>query len=711
LKNKSAYLAQRSARVLAKTFQEIMSETPIGKNEFLNELNAIVEQNMGNEHFGVSELADAMNMSRSNLLRKVKKETNLSVSQLISQVRLTRAMELLKTTSLNVSEVSHQVGFNSPSYFIKCFRERYGYPPGEIGKRPQEEIAEAPADEQHPSPSKRKFIFTGIAAVILIGVGITWFLAGSPFTKAKDLEKSIVILPFKNESNDSTNVYLINGLMEATLNNLQQMKELKVISRTSAEKYRNTSKSIPEIAKELNVNYFVEGSGQKIGDRILLNIQLIDAASDKHLWAKQYRRETKEIFELQEEIARNIADEIQVIISPEENEQLEKKPTENIAAYDAYLKGRDLFYKSGRGDLIASVPWFKKAIEEDPQFGLAYANLGIVYYYLDIFQIEKKYTAEITANADKAMLFAPKSDVSLIVKALDYASKRQFKQAVPYFEKALEYNPNSGLVLHFLNEFYSMHVPNPAKHLEVALRRVKTDVPMLDSNTTAFNYFHLSNALFENGFLDEATTYVNKSMAYNPNGFFTAYFRVYVLTMKDNNLPRAKEMMLEVLKRDTSRFDIVQEAGKICFMMRDYDEAYKYYKWFVKSRERMHVNLYQFENLRIGVVYEKMGQKEEAKKLVASFKEYADNDLTVYKNLHLATYWCYRGDKQKALEHLKLFASEKTITYAVTCLAGDPLFDPISSSPEFKSIMADMKNTFNQTHARLATMLKEEGLP
>jgi TolB-like protein/AraC-like DNA-binding protein len=687
-----------------------MSETPVAKNEFLAELNSLVEQNIANEQFGVSELADAMNMSRSNLLRKVKKETNLSVSQLISQVRLNRAMELLKTTSMNVSEVSHQVGFNSPSYFIKCFRERYGYPPGEVGKRPPETIIES-ENVLQPSNRKKKLVLAGVIAATVV-VGLTWFLTGSYSFKADAVDKSIAVLPFKNDSNDSTNVYLINGLMEATLNNLQKMKEVKVISRTSAEKYRNTTKSIPEIAKELNVKYFVEGSGQKIGDRILLNIQLIEAATDKHLWGKQYRRETTEIFELQEEIARNIADEIEVIISPEENERLEMKPTENLVAYDAYLKGSDLFYKSKGGtDLLAAVPWFKKAIAEDPQFGLAYANLGIVYYYLDIFQVDKKYSAEISAYADKALLYAPKSDASLIVKALDYASKKQFKQAVPYFEKALEYNPNSGLVLHFLNEFYSMHVPNPTKHLEVALRRVKTDVPMVDSNTTAFNYFHLSNALFENGFLDEAAVYVNKSMAYNPNGFFTAYFRVYVLTMKDNNLPRTKAMMLEVLKKDTSRFDIVQEVGKICFMMRDYDEAFKYYKWFAKSRDRMHLNLYQFEDIRLAIVYEKMGFKSETEKFVANFKAYADNDLTVYKNLHLAMYWCYRGDKRKALDHFKLFADEKTITYAVTCIDRDPLFDQISASPEFKSIMTNIRATFDDTHERLAEMLKEDGLP
>mgnify|MGYP001827765312 FL=1 len=99
-----------------------------------------------------------------------------------------------------------------------------------------------------------------------------------------DREKSIAVLPFKNDSNDSTNIYLINGLMESLLNNLQAIEDLRVISRTSVEKYRHDTKSTPEIGRELNVNYLVEGSGQKIGNQILLSIQLIDANRDKHLW-------------------------------------------------------------------------------------------------------------------------------------------------------------------------------------------------------------------------------------------------------------------------------------------------------------------------------------------------------------------------------------------------------------------------------------------
>ena len=686
-----------------------MAESSLPKSDFLNDLYTIVEKNMASEQFGVSELAEAMNMSRSNLLRKVKKETDLSVSQLISQSRLKRAMELLRTTSLNVSEVSHHVGFNSTSYFIKCFREYYGYPPGEAGKHKKEEISGDNTRLPHPSPY-RKVLLTAVPLLLIaLAVAVYVFYHRGSFEKS-NVEKSIAVLPFKNESNDSTNLYLINGLMEATLNNLQQIKALKVISRTTAEKYRNTHKSIPEIAKELNVNYFVEGSGQKIGDRIVLNIQLIDGSLDKHLWAKQYQRETTEIFALQQEIAHHIADEIKVLITPEANSRIEKKPTDDLVAYDYFLKGKDLFYKNGREDLLASIAFFQKAIERDPQFALAYASTAMAYYYLDMFQSDKKYLTEVSNYADKAMLYDPKSGESLIAKALDYANKKEYEQSIPYFEKALEYNPNSTIVFHFLNEFYSLYVPIPRKHLEYALKKVKAEGPGADSATVAFNYFHLSNALFETGFVDESLTCVNKSLAFNPNGYFSGFFKVYVEYGKHNDMGKVKAGLLHLLSKDTTRFDITQEVGKICYFLGQYKEAHHYYKRFFAMSERYKLDVFRYEYLRMAMVYEKMGDRERAEELVKAFKDYADNDKTKYRNLHQTFYYAYKGDDQEALRHLKLFADEKDFTFAILMLPDEPVLARVKALPQFRSTMKEIENNFWNTHEELEEYLREEGL-
>src|SRR5690606_31826806 len=257
-------------------------------NDFIARCTAVVSAEMADEQFGVSELADRMHMSRSNLLRRIKQRTNRSASQFIRDVRLGRAMELLESGGNTVSEVAFQVGFGGTSYFIKCFREHYGYPPGEVGKRKASGEATLPPPVRKPGGGTWLRAAAALTMVIAVGLGI--YIARNPAPSAP-MEKSIAVLPFKNDSNDSTNRYLINGLMEATLNNLQQIRDLRVVSRTSAEKYRNTSKTIPEVADELRVNYVVEGSGQKVGNRILLNIQLIDAQRDSHLWARQYTRE------------------------------------------------------------------------------------------------------------------------------------------------------------------------------------------------------------------------------------------------------------------------------------------------------------------------------------------------------------------------------------------------------------------------------------
>src|SRR5690606_14181123 len=154
------------------------------------------------------------------------------------------------------SEVSHEVAFGSTTYFIKCFREYYGYPSGEVGQRDDVEVSSIPVPTQ--SSRKRNYIIGAVIGLILICAGVFAYYSVTSGDDAP-LEKSIVVLPFINDSNDSTNIYFINGLMDATLNNLEKIGHMSVVSRTSSEKYRNTGKLVPEIAGELGVNYVVEG--------------------------------------------------------------------------------------------------------------------------------------------------------------------------------------------------------------------------------------------------------------------------------------------------------------------------------------------------------------------------------------------------------------------------------------------------------------------
>jgi TolB-like protein/AraC-like DNA-binding protein len=676
------------------------------ETEFLQQLNSAIQGQLSSSEFGVEELADAMNMSRSNLLRKVKKLTGQSVNQLIGKARLAKAMELLRTTSMNVSEVGDASGFGSTSYFIKCFREEYGYPPGKTGEQQN-------AERHDVRPQKvrlTKFVGAGIAIAVL---AIGGFFVLTRNSKDAFEEKSIAVLPFKNDSNDSSNIYVINGLMESTLNNLQSIKGLKVISRTTSEKYRNTKKSIPEMAKELNVKYFVEGSGQKIGDKILLNIQLIEAATDRHLWAKQYRRESSDIFELQHEIAKNIAGEIEVVITPEEERRITKRPTNSFVAYDYYLKGKELFYYSTREDLQASLSSFRKAVEYDSTFALAYGTAAAVYYYLDIYQAVKNYEHQLDSSANMAMKFDPTASESLIAKALALSGKKKYDEAVQYLEQAHAADPNSGFVIHFLTEFYSIHIVNTTKYLEYALKGVKIDQQSpVDSMTTSFKYFHLSNAFLQAGFLDEGLMYVDKSLAYNPANPFSQYFKAYVLFAKDLDVKKARASLIKEFNKDTMRVDIAQEIAKLYYMERDHSNARKFYQKFLSLEKLLNLNIYELERCRMADAWRALGYQGEADRLIEEFRKYADNDRSVYQHLNKSGYYAYKKDKVRAVDELKKFVDEKfKFQYWALLIDRDPMFiDLMGDDPAFKSGVQEMKNQFWDNKKKIRKAMEEKGL-
>jgi TolB-like protein len=201
-------------------------------------------------------------------------------------------------------------------------------------------------------------------------------------TDVTNLEKSIAILPFRNDSPDEENTYFINGLMEEILNNLQRIKDIRVISRTSVEQYRNQARPVPEIAKELGVNYIVEGSGQKYGNSFRLRTQLIMAAKESHLWGESYQKkinDVEDIFNVQNEVAESIATELKAIITPEEKKLIGKVPTENLEAYDAYLKGNFYSRRLTPKDLDTAMQYYELAKEKDNNNALVYAGISVVW--------------------------------------------------------------------------------------------------------------------------------------------------------------------------------------------------------------------------------------------------------------------------------------------------------------------------------------------
>ena len=683
-----------------------MSDPPNIEPKFIQQAEDLILENLSNEQFGVSELAEAMNMSRSNLLRKIKKHTQLSASQFIRQVRLIKGMEMLEQHTLTVSEISYQVGFGSTSYFIKCFREYYGYPPGEVGKETIVNENKAPKVN-----FLNRFRWQIVTAVSLIVIAIAALLLRKESKSPDKIEKSIAVLPFKNESSDSLNLYFVNGLMESALNNLQKIGDMRVISRTSVEKYRNTNKGIPEIAEELNVNYLVEGSGQRVGDQVLLNIQLIEASTDRPIWVEQYSREVGDVFTLQNEVAKKIANAIQAVVTPDELKQIEKIPTENLLAYDYYLKALDPYYTRTNEGLQKAISLFEKAIENDEFFALAYAQIAISYYFLDLNQANKQYTEDINNFSDKALLYDSKSAESLISKALYYMQIEEYRLALPHLEKALEYNPNSSAVTQMLADLYARAIPNTSKYLEYALKGIQLDIAANDSVSKSYIYLHLSNALIQTGFVDEALTYINKSLDYNPKNFYSPLVKTYILYAKNRDLKQTEKRLINAYAQDSTRLDILQEVAKIYYFQKNYDSAYYHYNNFVNARQKYGLDMYPQEDIKIAWVYQKQGLDSQAATFLKSYAEYCDNDQSIYKSASMAVKFAYEGKNDLAIEQLKIFALQNDFQYWILVFMEiDPIIEPLKSHPEYEVVMKKIEDQFWENQAKLRKSLEEKGL-
>ena len=312
-----------------------------------------------------------------------------------------------------------------------------------------------------------------------------------------------------------------------------------------------------------------------------------------------------------------------------------------------------------------SIFYLKNATELDGEFARAYAATAMAYYTIDENSGTKQHSDSINFFADKAMFYDSKLPQSLIAKALFYMINREYELAVPYFEKALEYNPNYDLVFVYLLDLYANHLPNTEKYLEYALRGLKIDIASYDSAIASFNYLHIANAFIQGGFQEQAEIYINKSLDYNPDNLYSQYTKAYILYAKNRDLIQTRDLLLKAFSKDTTRLDIMQEVGKIYYYLKDYKSAYHYYKKFVDIRNAYHMNIYYSENAKIGFVYSKIGFIDEGKNLLEDFREYAENDLSIYKHSSLALYYSFKGDSEKAIEHLKLFSKESIYFYFV----------------------------------------------
>ena len=275
-------------------------------------------------------------------------------------------------------------------------------------------------------------------------------------------EKSIAVLPFDNRSAEKENAFFTDGVHEDILTTLGNIRDLRVISRTSVMEYRGTTKKIPQIAKELGVAFVLEGSVQRSGNTVRITGQLIRAANEGHVWAKNYDREltAANVFAIQSELAQAIAGELQAAISPQEKTQLERAPTANLAAYELYAKAREIFYARG-ADIPAmfreATPLWERAVELDPKFADAWVGVSAAYSLAYNRGIERTPAAKAKAHdaIQTALRLAPENPGVILNLARYYTMvEGDFERALVESERAARISPNNAELYSTLGSIY-----------------------------------------------------------------------------------------------------------------------------------------------------------------------------------------------------------------------------------------------------------------
>ena len=452
-------------------------------------------------------------------------------------------------------------------------------------------------------------------------------------------EKSIAVLPFDNLSGDPDNAYFCEGVQDEILTRLAKVSDLKVISRTSTQHFKSSPDNLPQIAKQLGVMHVLEGSVQKSNDQVRVNVQLINAMTDAHLWAETFDRKLTDIFAVESEIAKTIADTLQVKLSGSEQHAMAARPTENTQAHQLYLKGRFFWNKRTGNDLKKSVDYFEQAIAADPNYALAYAGVADAYVFLPGYTAcaPRDCYPKAMAAAKKALeldgtLAEAHTTLALALWYYDF----DFSRANKEFQRAIELNPNYATG----HQQYGNNTLSALGRFDEAIaegkRAVELDPLSLVINADlGMNYYYARR-------YDEAISQLRKTLEMDP-GYYYAHVNL----------------------------------GQVLAGKRAFGEAISEYQ---KARA---LNDDPFVLGLLGHAYASSGNKTEALKILDQLKEVSrQRYVSLYS---FAIVYLALDDKQEALRWLEQSYQDRAGA-DIGWIRVDSLLDPLRDDPRFEAL-------------------------
>jgi TolB-like protein/Tfp pilus assembly protein PilF len=451
--------------------------------------------------------------------------------------------------------------------------------------------------------------------------------------------KSIAVLPFDNLSRDPDNAYFAEGVQDEILTRLAKVADLKVISRTSTQHFKSVPENLPQIAKQLNVTNILEGSVQKVKDQVRVNVQLINALTDAHLWAEIYDRKLTDLFSVESDIAKTIADTLQAKLTGSETTAISNKPTENPEAYELYLKGRFFWNKRTGQDLKTACDYFQQAIAIDPHYATAYAGLAESYILIPLFDAgsPQDYFPKAKAAAERAIeLQETSAEAHTALGLLFCFSDVNFAQSEKEFKRAIELNPNYATAHHWFGNALLVALGRFNEAISENKRAVELDPLSLIINADLGSTFMLARQY------DQAIAQLQRTLTLDNKFGYTHW-----------NLGQAL-----YLKGDT--------AAAIA----------EYQKARTLDDDPQIVAL-------LGRAYADTGQRDQALELVRELEARATQQFV--RGYLMALVYIGLGDKTKAIDYLEReYQNHDNIDTA--WIRADPMLDPLRGDPRFEAL-------------------------
>lgn len=572
--------------------------------------------------------------------------------------------------------------------------------------------------------SKWKTIAGLITGLLLI---ITGFIYLPRILKTdKPVEKSIAVLPFINDSRDQQNLIMVNGLMGEIQNSLQSFKGLRVLSRNSVEQYRGVTRpSTPEIAKSLGVSYLLEGSVQESGNSLRLQVQLIKAFDrEANLWSKSFQlnlSQVEDIFKLQSEIAKSIADELNIALTPEEKNIIEKPSTTNLEAYGYYQQARDLitnYWRQGDFSNTASIniaaDYFRKTLQQDPSFSGAYS--GLAYCYCTENLLTNRTTISVDSLfylINQSIKYDESNSEAYLVESWYFLETGEKEKALEANNTALKYNPNNWEAYWFRTFIYKGF--SEENNFVNALEALKTTMTLNKGKNLPSLLYQMGEILggFA-GFHDEAAGLYQKALVIS-NDSVRYYINMSSNENARDNRPEALKYILDAYRIDSSRYDLVLRLGHSYMNLGKYDSSLVYFKKFLRNYKL--TGIMQESSLhRIAYCYSKTGDSKNAdywfREARNSFEKSIMNkdfeaEVLGLTHYDLAGLFAFAGEEKKAFESLKFLDQlELCPKWLLTLIKIDPLFDSIRDEKSFDQVVSDLESKYVAEHDRVGKWLE-----